>query len=568
MKDRFDDFDELLFNMSPSSRKTYTPPKRNSHSTDGVELTLEENDEKLPEKKPVTERKIRTARYTAPEAAEKPSSAPFAPHGVEREYDANGKFIKHVKIISWPTSGGFYEKFAKDAMESHKLRGTRAPHVPFFSYLPRFAQMNAAQWAYYLYMKERAACGVGLPEADLSYVILYIYEIINLDGIIPPEQGAAMLASVWMLYRKVHPMLDKYMSEWMADYCLIHGLSVPKILYPDIASLAAPSTVKEFYAESVFSDVKSETGHLFRLTLSDYNIQKSRYASKYDDFEERCNRVFDETVAEQLECENGIFDSRLLRRITVKRTAFCGALCASKVKKTLELELVTPFHAPVMRRVVTDIMKGAENAVRAGLGIRSRLNAPPLTGRAANAAKELARESEYIDLYAALSDTLSPENAALLEKKSWRNAEILTDADLEEEFDDTSLTTSSSDASNPVPHASAAAPTCEVCADVELQNEREGAPAEMISVTLAEADSTLGESGEATLREVLGESLYSLLSAAADGKSFAAACRSANVFADDAARRINEGAFDIVGDVLLEADGTDYIFIEDYREFL
>jgi len=36
--------------------------------------------------------------------------------------------------------------------------------------------------------------------------------------------------------------------------------------------------------------------------------------------------------------------------------------------------------------------------------------------------------------------------------------------------------------------------------------------------------------------------------------------------ADDAASRINESAMDFIGDVVLEASGSDYIFIEDYRD--
>lgn len=594
--ERFDDFDELLFDMSAErrSRRAYAPPRQKETDTSTVELSTAHGETATRSGTAAPERKLRTARYTPTATSSGVSSAP-SPAKVLSEYSPNGSFIKRVRVISWPTSGGFYEKFAVDAAESHRRHGTRAPHVPFFSYLPRYAQMNSAQWAYYLYMKERAACGVGLPEADLSYVILYIYEIINLEGVIPPEQGAATLASVWMLYRRVHPMLDKYMSEWLADYCLIHGLPLPRILYPDIASLAAPSTVKELYAESVLADVRSEMGHLLRLSLADYSFQKSRYASKLEDFEKRCCRVFDETVAEQLRDGVGVFDERLLRHITVKRTAFCGALCASKFKRTLELELVTPFHSPVVRRVVTELMKGAENAVRAGLGIRSRLSAPPLEGKAAAAARETAREKEYLEQYDAPTLTLSAVRAARLEELSWRNAEILTDAQQNASVSDACTPTvlpdekqttrqSTANERHCTEHAdNGDSPTCDVStidAPIDAPRMTNGKSAALDSVdasgalgkiseksSCGTADTSVTES-DATLRRLLGEQLYSLLRAAADGSSFADACRLAELFADDVARRINELAVDLVGDVLLEPDGTDYAFVEDYREFL
>lgn len=524
------------------------------------------------------------ARTERTECRESAGGAEKLPRGkCDLEYTTDGSFLRQVTVKPWPLRGGLYDKFRRDAIAHRELHGRRAAHVSFFSYLPSYSNLNSAQWEYYLYMRDSAAQGIGLPDADLSYVLLYIYEIINLGGVITPETGAERLASVWLLYRQIHPMLDKYMSEWMADYCLMYKLEVPAVLRAHLPRLSLSSTVKEFYADAIIKYCPSRFGEFCRTALSDHSISKSRYASKYEHYEEKVCHVFDRTVEERLKT-GGVFPSRLMRPSSVTRAVFCGAICASDIKKELELKVTSPLRSAEARRIVTELMKGAENAVRAGLGIRARLNAPKLESAAANEASDTRGEREYLELYDAPSRGLSAENAAELERVSWQNAARLTDSAEEIDLSAGELPEGALVGGDGECGACVDFVGCSESGDNADGAERERLPECTVSAETAVAASNVdlsdaaewaghmpeqsAEDGGESLKSRLGAQLYSLVLSAASGESFADACRAVGLFADDAASRINEHAADVIGDVLLEASGTDYSFVEDYRELL
>lgn len=576
----FDDFDELFYGMkkksSTSSNKTQLPTVEKmfaeeinipAKSPTKVTETSRENSPK---------RNIRTARYSS--TAFKNQSVRETPPthtATEYEYSPGGMFIKHVTVKPWAAHIGIYDKFRRDAVKYHELHGKRTAHVPFFSYLPRYDNLNSSQWAYYLYMRDCITEGTALPEADISYVLLYIYEIINLGNAIIPEHGAEILANVWFLYRRIHPMLDKYMSEWMADYCMMYSVEIPHVLHGHLAQLSLSSTVKEFYADGIIKYCPSQLGLFLRLALSDYSASKSRYASKYDNYEELCNSVFDQTVDEKFKSDR-LFSNRLIRHSRVTRAVFCGAICASDVKKTLELDLSSPFRSTESRRVVTELAKGAENAVRAGLGIRARLSAPPLESSAASAASQKSDSPEYLELYDSPSLELSSEDAAELERVSWQNAARLTDSEnCFDSFSPFDTDTEYSDTELPF-GALTGGDNAESCTG-EFKTEKKNEVAERSKCnentpcnneTNDENIHCPSSPSDESLKEQLGETLYSLIKLAAEGKSFVQACRTAGIFADDAAGKINECAAETIGDILLESVGADYTFVEDYRELL
>lgn len=560
MKDNFDDFDRSFFDLAQSSRKSsYAPAKKRDTGT--AEVTDGQTDDSVPSFRipPAgRDKPIRTARYSGAsfsrhngrQTVEKPAEAEIL-----REYNTNGTFLKHVCVQSWPSAYNFYEKFVRDAAISHERRGKEAPHVPFFSYIPQYIQLNASQWAYYLYMKECAREGVCLTDADFSYVLLYIYEIINLDGIIPPEEGANILGSVWMLYRRLHPMLDKYMSEWMADYCLIYGIPLPKLLYPILPETSSRSTLKEFFADIVASRDTKSAGKLMRLSLSDYDPARSRYASKIENFVSLTEEVFDSAALEQLRDCSGLFDKKLRRQMTVTRDAFCGSLCASNVKKKIVLTLDTPFRAPETRRLVTEMMKGAENIVRSRVGVKARLAAPILEGKSAAVSARTEEERAYLSFYESPEEALSADAAAKIEHESWRNTELLAGVELAPE--------AAFEPCDDAPEVGGAISGGGFEEEAENCEDSEAMRAVKANEAFAEDKSVCQG---ASLMETLGERLAKLLQVAAEGGSFSAACREAGLFADDAASRINECAMDFIGDVILEMSGTDYVFIEDYRD--
>ena len=78
----------------------------------------------------------------------------------------------------------------------------------------------------------------------------------------------------------------------------------------------------------------------------------------------------------------------------------------------------------------------------------------------------------------------------------------------------------------------------------------------------------LADGGEfADLAAALDETAHTALRSLADGDSagIAKAAASAGMLADALADKINETAFDLIGDSIVESDGTGYKIISDYE---
>ena len=471
------------------------------------------------------------------------------------EYEPEGGLIKRVRIMQWPSRYSFYEQFRFDAKRYADVKGHECAEVDFFSYTPQYRQMSKTQLEYYFWWRENARRGVWLP-ASFSYVLLYVYEIINLRGVIPPEDGVHSLCAVWIAYRDKHKVLDKYLSEWLADYCLINRQPVPREqLAPILPAVLEAATLKEFYMTGDGDGISAET---WMDLSSDYHWQKSKFALE----EKTANdykRHMPAAVGYVIERRGDLFSGGSMREAVVSRDAFCGSLCAHNVKCRIDIEYLSHVRSRELRSTLTEIVKYAENRLRFCLGIKARLRVGGIpddikalvdeyftrefpetayqTKKAARAANIDGVEGNDYDgsMYDALSVGIDPESAAELERASWASTELLTDTEVEVEVDE--MTDDA--AKEEVKHVETTAP------DVGADNGADSA-----------SDSIF-----ARLDEDAGEFLR-LVMANGDQSAF---CRERGLYADEVASRINDVASDIIGDIILEAgaDGS-YTIIEDY----
>ena len=105
--------------------------------------------------------------------------------------------IRKVTVRRFKGGYDFYESFRKAALLYYDVATEVAPFVPFYSYMPQYAQMNAEQKSYYFYLRSEIRSGNYSLRADVSYIYLYVYEILNLPEKIPPEEGIVLLCRLW-----------------------------------------------------------------------------------------------------------------------------------------------------------------------------------------------------------------------------------------------------------------------------------------------------------------------------------------------------------------------------------
>ncbi|MBP5207424.1 MAG: TerB N-terminal domain-containing protein [Clostridia bacterium] len=349
------------------------------------------------------------------------------------QYEPEDSLILDVKICRWPTDYAFYNRFLQDAEKYYRAKCDETPFVPFFSYMPQYNQMNIDQLRFYLYWRRQVGHG-NYIKTDYSYIFLYLYELINLESVSTPEKRLAAMCSLLLGYRDTFKSLDRYIGEWICDFCLIHRLPPPvEALGAVREELMSVVTLREFYVPGR-NDVHDTA-------LRDFIIRNNTY--KYENsaaYNEKTKPVFDahliRSVIYTLEKTENIRDGEpSLARTKVSRTAYNGALCTSQVKCRIDAEYLSLNRSFRFRGLIGSLVKCAENNIRASLGIKSRLsvgglsedaiaamrqyfeiNLPPVIRRPVRKATD---EDIKYELYEAKSTGLDPAQAARLESESW-----------------------------------------------------------------------------------------------------------------------------------------------------
>ncbi len=477
-------------------------------------------------------------------------SKPLDPYLI---YEAKDSLISRVEVSAWSSRFNFYENFLSDAKRLWGRAGAPCDNVSFFSYVPQYSQLKYAQLKWYLWWRENVRNGVYL-KTDFCYILLYIYEIINTPDVMPPSEGVEKLCDIWLNYRTEHRRIDSYMCDWLCDYCLIHGVPCPfRRLEPIIGDIVETASLKEFYI-----DIRNGDSAARILAYSSaYDWHKSRYVTPENVglFAYHIKAAFEKAYREILSEK----DDSLAKEFRMERTAYDGALCVYSLKRTIAVEYISYTRSPRFRFAVTDIIKYSENRIRMALGIKSRLKTesltdklkacldayfdehlpPPKKSRSSVCAGSEPVVHEYDKLYEPVTSSLSLENALEIEKNSWSTTEILVSA-----FDNTGKVEAHAEAPTLTEELPPIQPTAE-------------------NISSGSDSSDEFEAFVSSIDDKMRNTLKML--AEGDGQALAKSAQKYGVLVDALADMINEAAFDIIGDSIIEADGGAYRFISDYE---
>lgn len=358
----------------------------------------------------------------------------------ETVYRPEHSLLHEVRIYPWRTAYTYYEQFRVHALKLHPREGSECAEVDFFSYMPQYTQLTREQLHYYLWWRTNFRKGIYL-HAAFSYLLLYLYEQINLSGKIPPEEGQQNILRLWLSYRGEHPRLDVLVREWLCDYSLLHHLPPPALPRALYGELLAGCRLKEFYV-SGWQGAEEEVLAIL-LFCNNYDYKKSKFYRA--DTAELYDRVLSGAVAAALsffrEKNGGIGHSAGVSTIT--RDAFAGAVCSYRLKRRIEVDYASFSHTHELRYIMTDVLKYAENAIRASISVKSRLTVYQISTelrRALDAYLEGAipkkapiryekkAEPDYEKRYEIPVRPISPEHAARIEAESWETTRRLVEA--------------------------------------------------------------------------------------------------------------------------------------------
>lgn len=358
----------------------------------------------------------------------------------ETVYRPEHSLLHEVRIYPWRTAYTYYEQFRVHALKLHPREGSECAEVDFFSYMPQYTQLTREQLHYYLWWRTNFRKGIYL-HAAFSYLLLYLYEQINLSGKIPPEEGQQNILRLWLSYRGEHPRLDVLVREWLCDYSLLHRLPPPALPRALYGELLAGCRLKEFYV-SGWQGAEEEVLAIL-LFCNNYDYKKSKFYRA--DTAELYDRVLSGAVAAALsffrEKNGGIGHSAGVSTIT--RDAFAGAVCSYRLKRRIEVDYASFSHTHELRYIMTDVLKYAENAIRAKISVKSRLTVYQISTelrrvldaylegaipKKAPIRYEKKAEPDYEKRYEIPVRPISPEHAARIEAESWETTRKLVEA--------------------------------------------------------------------------------------------------------------------------------------------
>lgn len=495
-----------------------------------------------------------------------PNEKRAAPESV---FSPEGALLREVRVYPWKSDYTYYEKFREHARLLLKKEGREAPIEPFFSYMPQYSQMTRAQLATYLWWRTNFRRGV-LLDVDYSYLLLYLYELINTGELDDHAQTQSNMLRLWLSYRDRHRHLDVLVREWLVDYSLLYRLPAPRLPGSLFRELVAGCRLKEFYIGGARGDTTEDAILFF---ASNYDYQKSKFYR--EDTRALFDTVLHGAVRVALSLKQEEHKTASERRdsfSTITRDTFAGAICTVRQKKHIEVDFSSFSHTHEFRYIVTDALKYSENALRAYFGIKSRLTVYAMTGelkkrldayltqaipkRAPRREAKVEEIPAYEMRYELPRVEVSPERAAEIERASWETTKRLVEA-----FGGGTDTAQSAEGLQ-TPANGAQTPRFMPPAEHACENFE---PQCVIKPTTA--DMCADGAGKKGISVALGDLVELLVLAdRADAGAQRAFARQRGQMLDALVDRVNDVAADLLGDILLEECDGGYKLIEDYRE--
>jgi len=167
-------------------------------------------------------------------------------------------------------------RFTKRARMLEETIESSAEFVPFMNYWPTYDSMTASQSKWYFYWRGEVR-GKRYPDTDLSYLFLYVYELINGIGWKEPLQGYHMMGDVWMAYRERHKKLTSHLLEWMTDFALVHQLPISLHDAFRYAPNELSGDLLEMELKYRFKTEPLDIPLSLLLRLSDVDVSKSKF---------------------------------------------------------------------------------------------------------------------------------------------------------------------------------------------------------------------------------------------------------------------------------------------------
>ena len=148
--------------------------------------------------------------------------------------------------------------------------------VPFLSYFPTYCDMSISQLRSYFTIRTLLRLGK-TPDVPLSYIFVYIYELLMKIGCQSAEDAYGRLHEILDNYGSTEPSIKRYLSLWLRDFVVYNNLTdfIPEVF----------SEERDIDAKAkMFSDLDNVAAPLLfqtAVSLSNYSITQGALYKKH-----------------------------------------------------------------------------------------------------------------------------------------------------------------------------------------------------------------------------------------------------------------------------------------------
>jgi len=239
-------------------------------------------------------------RSTSAEAALRFFSSAAPPQAIKpRVADPiREKFYEMRRLASAkPFARNDSELFYKQAKFMEDFTDDYDGNAKFNMYYPYYQNMGYEYLRTYFTWRTKVRSGEMTP-TSLSYIFLYIYEVLSGIGVADATDGLNKLLALWKAFSAENVALEKYLASWLKDYHIFYEL-------PDsFSDFVEKHNMQKYYSLSLLFDKNVDNKLELWGNVSGYNVTNSKF---YRDGNEML----------MSDCFNSVFDS--LQEFCMKR---------------------------------------------------------------------------------------------------------------------------------------------------------------------------------------------------------------------------------------------------------
>jgi len=178
--------------------------------------------------------------------------------------------------------------------------------VPFQAYYPTYLHMNYQQLRTYFTWRTKVRSGI-IEQTSLSYVYVYIYELLANVGASSYEDSLEKLMTLWLAYREFEPQLDTNLPDWLRDYHIYYPLA------ESFESFVAKKKLTRFYPDLFLYDTNNADILLPWSCISSYDANKSKFVEAgYSELLKECFAYVIKQLSELCVSHDMAFDELFL----------------------------------------------------------------------------------------------------------------------------------------------------------------------------------------------------------------------------------------------------------------